>query len=232
MSGRGGISTFDQSIKEIKDFYNAMKSKSKLMHKTGSEVKLQIKFGYRVDFIGDKPICYILGGVSLTHLYTSGRTIHEAEPGMIISEANWCYRTVIIRRVDTEFVTENVLTIKGTSIQLYFDQFERNKLDYYVCLELLHEGTEKLTTELKTVRRTVAKGPAGADDTTDNTPWYSNQLFIIAICIVAMGILTFIFCKIKAKRFNKDLNRFQDTENPEAMNKREGTELHQVETPM
>ena len=188
LSGLGGVSKLDKAIKEIKDFYNVLKSNSTFRQKTGLDITLQIKFGNRVDFVGYKAICFILGGVSLKHLYTNGDNMQEAGPGMIISETNWCYRTVLMRN-ETKFLVKNVLIINRTFTKLHKDQVERNLLEYYVCLESLNTGIKTNKLVLRTPP-TILDGSTVADD----TPWYSNQTIVIAICIFAMIILTFAFC--------------------------------------
>ena len=228
LSSRSGVIKYDRSMKEIQNFYNSLKTNSKLRHKNGSDVTLQLKFGNRVDFVGKKATSYVLGGVSLSHLFTAGRSINGAEPGMIISESNWCYRTAIMRN-ETEFVTKNVLIIKEADIQLNRDQFERNGLEYYVCLELFQAGIEERKS-LSKKSPTITNGSTGTADTEDETPWYSNQITVIAI--FGLVLLTFTFCKIKAKKFKTKLRFFQGAEKADDINKRESFELHHLDTPM
>ena len=204
LSSRGEVVKFDKSMKEVRDFYTNLKTNSKVRHKNGSDIKLELKFAYRVEFVGDKPIIYVLGGVSMVHLLTTGRRIQDAGPGMTISEANWCYRTAIMRN-ETKTVAKYVLTMKQTGIKLYRDQVERNGLEYYVCLELLHTDIEEKITVLR-------KRPTIINDSkeTDATPWYSNKTTVITIVIFVMVLLTIVFCKIKTNTFkNRTLNHLR-----------------------
>ena len=204
LSGPNGVVKYDKSVKEIHDFYNDLKTKSKLKHKNGLDVTLQYKFGNRV-LVG-KPVTSLLGGVSLVPLLENGWHLTQAGPWMTISESNWCYRTVIMRN-ETEFVAKNVLMIKQANIQLFRDQFERNHLEYYICLDLLHASIDKTLNAPSTV---LEKRPATGreSDVTDDTPWFSNKITVMAIFILAMILLSIVFCKIKANRSKKDLRHF------------------------
>ena len=230
LTSNGDVLTFEKSIKEVKDFYDSLKTNSKL-RQNGPDVTLQYQFGNRVNFVGRKAISYILGGVSLTHLFTEGGSMEEALPTMLISESNWCYRTTIMRN-ETEYVTKNVIMVKNTKIKLNKDQFIRNGSKYIVCVDLLLTGIDE-TKKVLRKHPTITKGSVvEAVESADYTKWYNSRAIDIAIFIFAMAVLTFVFCKIKAKKFKRTLRLFQSAENTNEINTEESFELQEITAPM
>ena len=231
LASNGGVLTFEKSLKDVKDFYGSLRTNSKLQQKNGPDITLQYQFGNRVNFVGRKAISHILGGVSLTHLFTEGVTIEEALPIMLISEPNWCYRTTIMRE-ETVYLTKNVIMVKNTNIKLNNDQFHRNGSKYIVCVDLLLTSIDETKKVLRKPPTTIKGSVAEADESADDTQWYNSQTIVIAIFIFAMAVLTFVFCKIKAKKFKRTLRLFQGAENTNDINAKESFELQETNVPM
>ena len=139
---------YSDAVKEVRDFFNELKTYGKLSLPDSTNIELYFKFNHRLraSFELYKDNSVNAGGV----LRPLVGKLLDRRPNMIISNVNWCYRVAFEEAVgDVQIIDLNAFFIKPANITVYRQQFDEpgtSGVDWllYLCIDLFrsHKNTE------------------------------------------------------------------------------------------
>ena len=130
---------YSTAVKEIRDFFNNLKSYKNLSFSDGTDIGLDFKFDHRMEakFQSYNDISVPVGG-GLRPLVGE---LSDHRPNMFISNVNWCYRVAFHEAFqDLERIDRKAYVIKHANITVYEPQYDKqykgNFQILYLCLDL------------------------------------------------------------------------------------------------
>lgn len=199
--------SFTKVLTEVYHLFNRMKTYHSIMLGTGREVQLQYDFAH--DISTSRSFLTARGTKSsgrLALLTEISRTSDDGEtyiPSMFISDANWCYRTVL-EEDEIEFYGSKDYRIKGTDIFLYSDQIDSADIKFlYVCIDFLLKYEIFRPNHLNAAfdDRPVKTSEQNTEE--EEAPWYFSQLMVFSSCIIASVLFCTLFHYLRSRIKNE-----------------------------
>ena len=141
---------YSDAVKEVRDFFNELKTYGNLSLPDGTNIELYVKFNHRLraSFELYKDNSVNAGGV----LRPLVGKLLDRRPNMIISNVNWCYRVAFDEAVgDVQIIDLNAFLIKPANTTVYRQQFDEpgtSRVGWllYLCIDLFrsHKNTGNL----------------------------------------------------------------------------------------
>ena len=191
---------YSVAVKEVRDFFNELKTYGDLTLPDGTLIGLHVKFNHRLNArFGSYRDKSVNTGGTLRPLV--GKLL-DRRPNMMISNVNWCYRVAFDEAVgDVQVIDSGVFLIKPANITLYWQKLdspntERDGRLLYLCTDLFknYANTDDLGIRTLLVNK---KGQQGVSNPSippnDRNSGSSERTSPVSIIIVSvLGLLVIV----------------------------------------
>ena len=144
---------FGTSVKEIRAFYNNLKTHGSIRVLNGADIRIKIDFSHKLIAIFYQYYdMSISGDGSFRVLLRRRMEDSKIRPSVVISNVNWCYRVPFDIVNETEMIGMEAYIVKPAGITVYKSQYDIPLVSkihqLYLCFDLFISYFDKDTSEI------------------------------------------------------------------------------------